>query len=179
MTRVKTWRPDFDRKAPKVWDPEKAARFPRYPQTPEAYEAMRQRSRETILKTKPTRAGVPDGYSGKRDEVLAAKVRAADEGAAVGRFLLYGHNGGPPLDDPDDLAGLTDEQKGNVVLGEVFGTYRDGTAPLRDRLDAARLFLRYTVPQPKRGAIPAETAEAFLEALAERVGLPPGPPLRK
>jgi hypothetical protein len=180
MPKQRAWRPGFDRNAPKIWSPEMAERIGSYPKSPEAYEAMRQRSSVTALATHAkgsfTRRGVPDGWGGRKGEALAARATAGQDAAVIYR-ALRGHNGGPSLDS--DHAPSTDAERADFAMAEVIGITRDPTVPTRLRLEAARVVLAFAMPDPGRGKAAEVMAEDVLAALAVKVGLPPAPPLTK
>lgn len=181
MPKLRAWRLDFDRKAPRVWNPELAKRRAQYPQTPEAYEAMRALSRATALETHSrgtfTRKGVPDGWGGRKAEAMEAR-RIAGQDAALLYRALRNHNGGPALDEDEGLP-ETDAERADFVMAEVFGMFRDPTSLVRDRLNAARLLLSYVVPILERGKQADMRAKDVLTALSTKLGLPPTPPLTK
>lgn len=180
--RPRVWRPAFDRKAPKVWDPAKAAASRLYPQTPEEYERRRQENRERMLRDNPAkrggRKGVPDGWSGMRAKI-AQEQRQASAMAAVLYHALEGRPADAPVDDPRALARRAEEANDpdtrdalrcELAVRELMSMAVCKTTAPRHRVSAARCVLRYTKAMPRWGRPLDDTAEGILWEIAEAAG---------
>ncbi|MBU8544783.1 MULTISPECIES: hypothetical protein [Roseomonadaceae] len=165
---ARKWRPNFDKKAPKVWCPEKARTLKMYPKTAEAYEAMRQRNREALAQTRATgklvRTGVPNGWSGRKPELATIQAQAAEEGRAVvaaARHVCI-------LDEEDD-------PRAAEALETICEILRNKTVNTRHRVVAARLLLDFLMLQPVSRQQASPTAEAVLSTLLKVASLAPIP----
>ena len=148
------------RLAPKThWEERWIGVISRYPKTPEAFAERRERGRAIFARLRaegraPTRAGVPDGWKGRKGEIAEIKAQAktkADE--AVARLIA---NGTLPVD----------EEAGNAALRVAFELMLDETLKTETRLKAAGIITDFTKPKPRHEAeVVVTPAEEWLSLL--------------
>jgi hypothetical protein len=152
-----------------VWDPEKARTLPGYPKSPAAYEAMRQRNRETIIKThaagRISRMGVPDGWSGRRKELAEVRRVAATEARQMVGAVRH-----TALDNIVE----SDRERAEIALVAALEICRDPSQPARLRIAAARVALGFLIPHASAPASASE-GEEWLGELAVAAGVPRTP----
>lgn len=133
---------------PKQWNPEYAARIPWYPKTPEAFAVWCQKKRERMLKLKemgclPTRRGIPDGFGGRKEEVLQMRAKAHKEAKEIVRYMRE-----------KDLIASEDpraEEALEAMIGIVRAKDEQMDAPLyraNERISAAKVVLDFTKQRP-------------------------------
>jgi hypothetical protein len=131
---------------------------PGYPKTIEAYEAQREKSRRHAQRMHERgvfhRRGVPDGWSGRRDELAVLREQCAETARqAVNALEARG-----------DLDG--EDPRGAEALAFVASVVLDPAASASDRLSAARVLLTFTQPRPAgRQGVSVMGAEEFLAVL--------------
>ena len=148
------------RLAPKThWEERWVGVIARYPKTPEAFEARRERGRAQFARLRATghpmtRKGVPDGWSGRKAEIAEIKARAATKAdEAVARLIANG-----------TLA--IDEEAGNGALRVAFEIMLDETIRTETRLKAAAIITDFTKPKPRHEAdVTISPAEEWLSIL--------------
>jgi hypothetical protein len=158
-SRKRSYKPGWER--PTRWRPEFVGVKPGYPKTPEAWEAQRERSRQHAKQLHErggfTRRGIPDGWSGRREEL--ADIRAenlASARQAVARMRERGEL-------------LSDDERAEFALAYAMSIVLDPAACATDRLAAARLVLTYTLARPTtRPACALVDAERLLAELLDR-----------
>lgn len=157
--RARSWRPGWERR--KEWRPEWVGLKPGYPRTREAWEAQRDKSRRHARELHARgvfhRRGIPDGWSGRRDELAVLRERSAE--AAQQAVTAMRSRG--------DLEG--DDPRAAEALAFVASVVLDPTASATDRLSAARVLLAFTRPRPSaRHTASVLPAEEFLADLLGR-----------
>jgi hypothetical protein len=116
-----------------------------------------------------TTRGVPKGWGGKANRKLRDRIIAKAEGDAntiLGTLI--------------DRGVVQKDNAGNAVLAWAIGLViaRDEDTgrtayTTKDRLDAARMVLDYTLPKPMQGRGVMQTAEGYLGALLGSIGAAP------
>lgn len=161
--------PDAD---PKVWH--KELRYVRgYPDTAEKFAARRAHAKRLAAADTNlirgvgyqghTRKGIPDGWAGRRPEVLAIRQRAAAEAPRIVQLMYEKGIFGDEELDPAAREAL------EVVVG-IWRAQDPETKQhahtVRDRFAAASKVLEYTRSKPvSKTELKVETAEAMLDAL--------------
>lgn len=142
---------------PNAWEVVKG-----YPRTIEAWEKRRdvmKRNRERYIAEHgsiPSRRGVPDGWANRKQEVEDIRAHARAEAKDIVNTMVE--------------KGLVsaDEARANDALEFAVGIVRGGDVnPVRERLAAAGLVLKYTkAPPATKSEVTVNKAEDFLAALA-------------
>ena len=159
--RHRRHRPNFDKKAPKVWDPVKAKRCSLYPQSPELYDAWRQMLRERMLRQQTTgqmhRAGIRDGWGGKAKLARRLRKEAEDRAEVIVQKMK-----------DNDVVSLDDE-RAETALKFAVTVIEDGTTDQKDRLAAARMVLDFTKQKPiSKTQLAVTKPEDFLAMLVPK-----------
>jgi hypothetical protein len=157
--RRKSFRPSFQRGRAKQWDPAKVGTSRGYPKTAEGYERRRQAASERAHRLNAegrlTRRGVPDGWSGRGEELAA--VRAAAEGEAAEMVAAL---------KAADVLGA-DESRAEIALEYVLSVVRNLSESASARGIAARTALTFLKARPAaRMDVAASPAENVLTMLA-------------
>lgn len=143
-----------------VWHGDIAHLMPHYPQTQWAFEKLQARCRRQVIKANAegkagSRKNVPDGYAGRRDEVLAIRALAAEQA----KELMNKMAEKGMLDENAHANTSLEFAAGVVLAGDVY--------PIGERLKAARLVLDFTKAKPaQKQEVTIKKAEDFLEELA-------------
>ena len=157
----KSARSPWSRLASKIeWEPQWIGIISRYPRTEAAFNARIERGRATFAKLRaegraPTRAGVPDGWAGKRQEVTELRAAAHEQAETVTGRLV---NAGSLLGDADAEAAL------RVAFRIVY----DESAKGELRLSAINIVCSYLKPKPtQKIAVTTSEAERWLAAVTD------------
>ena len=158
-------RSDEARLAPRThWEERWLGVIHAYPKNPDAFEARRERGRAVFAKLRaegrlPSRAGIPDGWGGRRTEIAQIKAEASAEAEKIMAHLAQ--------DGIIDESGL-DERAGNSALRVALTIVHDRTEKAEIRLKAAALIANFTKSRPTQTLETiVSPAEAWLEALAQ------------
>lgn len=148
-----------------VWHEDLVGVVPGYPKSPEAFETLRTRARERMIRLHKEggfvdRTGIPDGWSGRKAERAAIMARADKEAADIVAVLV-------------EKGVLDAGNASNEALQTAVAFVRAGDAvTVRDRLAAARLVLDFTRAKPESSSrVRLEKAEDFLAKLAEEAAV--------
>ena len=148
------------RLAPKThWEERWIGVIARYPKTPEAFEARRERGRAQFARLRAaghpmTRKGIPDGWSGRKAEIAEIRARAAAKAKEIMVRLI------------EDRTLSIDETAGNAALQVAFELTLDETVKTEIRLKAAALVVQFTKVKPQQEAdVTVSPAEEWLAAL--------------
>lgn len=149
------------------WDPLIAKRCPAYPQTPEKFAAVQERSRAQAAARRAEgrfhRMSVQSGWGNRQPEFKAAVARAQERAQAIVRVLMVENDIDPRAQKALEFAVTVFEAKDN----DDRPVYRGA-----DRVAAARLVLDFTMAKPAaKQEVKLETAEDFLGALAAKAGV--------
>ena len=157
-------RTKVSRMAPKThWEEKWVGVVHGYPKTPEAFEERKLRGREKFAKLRaegrlPSRKGVPDGWKGRREEVVQIKAEAEREAERIMAHLAQ-----DGYIDETDL----DEKAGNSALRMALAIVHDRTEKSEVRLKAATLVANFTKSRPvQKVETVVSPAEAWLAQLA-------------
>jgi hypothetical protein len=152
-----------------VWHPELAALNKRYPQTQEKYDIKANNMRALVKKQQeagfvPSRAGIPDGWSGQRKEVNALRAKAAAEAKEIMKTMadegLLKTGEDPRAEEALEFA-ITVVRAVNEEDKAAWG--------IRERISAAKLVLEYTKSKPStKVEATVNKAEDFLALLAAK-----------
>lgn len=154
---------------PIQWDPAKVGVVRGYPKTAEAWErahgeAARERCRRLHAEGKMTRRGVPDGWSGRREELLQVRAKARIEAKQIVKYMVEKNIIGQP-EDPRAEEAL------EAVIEIVRAKDDEGRQyayPVRDRISAANTVLTFTKQRPaQKTDLSVRKAEDFLNAIAD------------
>ncbi|MCK8787324.1 hypothetical protein M0638_23410 [Roseomonas sp. NAR14] len=158
-TRTRTWRPGFVRGKP--WDPANIGVVRGYPKTEEEWQARRERQ---ILKAKALhergvfhRRGVPDGWSGRKDDLDAMRATAAEKARQAVQAMIR-RNSLP-----------SDDERAHMALESLMAIMLCEAEHISDRVSAARAVLKFTkgqAPRRKEDTLPA-AEELVAEMLKE------------
>jgi hypothetical protein len=137
--RRKSFRPSFER-GPKQWEPAKVGTARGYPKTAEGYERRRQAASDRAHRLNAqgllTRRGVPDGWSGRKEELAAARDQAATDAAEMVAALKAADILGP------------DEVRAEIALEFVLSVVRNASETATVRTSAARIALSFLKARP-------------------------------
>jgi hypothetical protein len=137
------------------WCPELVGKVAGYPATAEAYERHRAQlnaNRESAKASgRLTRTGVPNGWSGRKTEVIALRRNAQTDAERIMERLA------------DERVFVPDCREARIAMTALVATILDPTMPPRHKIEAARAVLTYTSPRPTPGGrIPTDLAEKVL-----------------
>ena len=141
-----------------------------YPKTREAYDQMVERNRVRYAKWQAEgkimkRLGVPDGWAGRKAELVEVRAAAAVEAKRIVKYMI----------ESDIIA--PENEKAEEALEAVIGIVRARSAenpelyahPAKDRIAAARVVLDFTKQRPAtKTSMELTKAEDFLAVLAEQ-----------
>ena len=165
-----TRHPLLQGRARNVWHADLAGVVPYYPKTLEKFQRRQEIARKiwpTMMKngTYRTRAGVPDGFAGRREEVAACRAKAVIEGKEIvaemkknGQFV--------PEGTPTDMEMASEALAFAVATMRAHTDDGKATYTIRDRQAAAALILAYTKSKPAQiVSTTVHKAEDFLSAM--------------
>ncbi|MCK8784173.1 hypothetical protein M0638_07260 [Roseomonas sp. NAR14] len=157
-SRTRTWRPGFVKGKP--WDPANIGVVKGYPKTEEEWQARRERQIQHAKRLHArggfTRAGVPDGWSGRKEE-LEEKRADAREKARQALAALLRRNEVP-----------SDDERAHLALEYLMAVVLCDAETVENRAVAARIVLTFTKDRaPRRKEDALLKAEELIAELRE------------
>jgi hypothetical protein len=150
-----------------VWHPDLVDKgIKGYPSTYEDWKRSSDSCREQIIRLnaagRANRKGVPDGFAGRRDEVVQIKERAAIEAKEIVKQMAR-----------DEMIDIGEDPRAEEALEDAVAIIRAAddagqkVYQARERLAAGKLLLEYLKAKPvARSKVELDTAESFLARLA-------------
>jgi hypothetical protein len=154
----------------KTWNPEFAEAIPWYPKTPEAFAEWQQRKSERARRLHAegrfVRRGIPDGFGGRKDEVIRIRQTARAEAREI---VAYMKKNDMIAEDPRAEEAL--ESMIEVVRAkDDEGMHLHG---VQHRIAAARTVLDFTKQRPAtKSDVTLTKAEDFLSAVVADMTAP-------
>jgi hypothetical protein len=164
VQRAQSWRsPLFEGRERSTWYPDLVGKISGYPKTLEAYQSRQKSSRAVATKNRANgnfnRKGVPDGWAGRKAEVLKERAAAREQAKEIMNEMA--------LQDLLDLPSGTDAEKAHIALTACVEMVLDPTQDSRARQAAAKTVLDFTKPKPaQKQEVVVSRAEDFLAVLA-------------
>lgn len=149
---------------PKPWNPEYARLIPWYPKTPEAHAIWQQKKAERAKRLwaegRFGRRGIPDGFGGRKREVIQIHKAARAEAREIVAYMKK-----------NDM--LTEDPRAEEALESMIEVVRAKDAEglhlhgVQHRIAAARTVLDFTKQKPAaKSEVALTKAEDFLAAVA-------------
>ena len=150
-----------------VWHADLVGKIHAYPKTQESYTQKQERQRAAmkghIAEGKLTRKGVPDGWAGRKQELITIRENAAAEAKEIVATMV----------EKGLLDAADDEALGNEAIQHAIAIVRaqdeEGkfAHTVRDRISALAIVAKFTKATPvQKTAITLNKAEDFLAVLA-------------
>ena len=150
-----------------VWCADLVGKIRGYPRTQEGFDARRANGAKLAAHINAnglTRHGIPDGWAGKRKEVIAIRAQAAVDADRI--YMELVEHGIIDVERAVDGLPTDDASRAEHAMKGLMAITIDATQQTRDRLSAFQTLLTYTKSKPVvKTATVVSSAESFLDAL--------------